>query len=1302
MPSSQVLVRLPQTTLKRRQLKDKITIHFQKSEVSNGFEVEDVNIILENDSEIWLTVTLSEPAGVEFVLSRENHELIIDRVAIPLEVKPAPSWRLVSPSVDSDSDQETVMVMKNKEAEAEVEEDEQLIEVTGYKKTTDIETLKLYFENLRRSGGGEIETIERYSKTGGVRITFKDPSVAAKVEGRKHKLAGYKLKVKLVTKKKRRPLPTNARCLFLEGIPDGCSSEHLKLFIENRASMDEEPTIQYGEKPGTALCTFSCDIPDLDKTLTNISKKELKGVVLTAEKVHETDAVLVTGCSQVVSLMEVIDLYFDNKKKSGGSGVRDVQPGPVDGQAIVHFDDWNVVNGVLRKDHKIGGKAVKVETYHECLGKLSHGDQASVSDISDKTSPEQLKRGTGNVASSIEGAEAQETGQKVGTKKPQAGQRVQVPFQGEQGGKAVDTREGFQGSHNESYEQLIEVTGFKPSTDDEIFKLYFENRGKSGGGEIETIERDSKTGAVRITFKDPSVAATVEGRKHKLAGANLNVKLITKKKRRPLPINARCLFLEGIPHGCPYQHLKLFIENRASMDEEPTIQYGEKPGTAICTFSCDIPELDDVITKIPKKKLRGVQITAEKVHESDALRVQGFSQDIDFEMIDLYFDNKTKSGGGGVREVQPGPVDGQAIVHFEDWMVVQDVLARGLHKLGSTELRVDSYYEFLGRLSPLDAPTPHIPKPVSVEVHEPTMEFLYEKGENAKKKLLKDLAEVKANLLWPDGSQKSQAKLKPVEDDSQPQSSWLNWEKEAVDVLTDFMNGYKTASVPIPQTLWEGAADKLQKMTTTCSMVPDAQRHEVILVGEHRDVDVTEATIIDIIKKLQKEADYDAEQVTEDINWDTEKLQLFTLCGIKQEIEKSFPALRITVFSSPGKTGITLGGTRTTVKEVELKIRRMMDSLEKTEFKAGSIKVRFVQSVTDNIHAVLGSRNIRAACSGSDDGRITIHGATSRDIGEAKAYIDHEIDEDVIPIKGSALAVVRGHEGKKLVDCINKQKLVMVEMKQDSIEVAGFKSKLEEAKSQIIKFLKNTTIIKKHIICRAADIQAINRLWHDEVEFVEMENQANYVKIESRTQGSKTGFAIEGNQDGIESARSCCLLLMERLYRNQEDTPKSYEPQTIAVDQLQSDQSTQISYRCPVCGAVCGQPKGNQPKGTMTAHSVAGLRGAGFITITYAIPSGTQTEDHPNPGKPFVGVTRTAYLPNNREGREVLSLLKKAFDAGLVFTVGRSITTGAEDTVTWANIHHKTSRTGGPSNYGYPDAGYLRRVKKDLAAVGIV
>ena len=38
--------------------------------------------------------------------------------------------------------------------------------------------------------------------------------------------------------------------------------------------------------------------------------------------------------------MDIVELYFDSKKRSGGGGVREVQPGPMDGQAIVYFEDW--------------------------------------------------------------------------------------------------------------------------------------------------------------------------------------------------------------------------------------------------------------------------------------------------------------------------------------------------------------------------------------------------------------------------------------------------------------------------------------------------------------------------------------------------------------------------------------------------------------------------------------------------------------------------------------------------------------------------------------------------------------------------------------------------------------------------------------------------------------------------------------------------------------------------------------------------------------------------------------------------
>uniref|UniRef100_A0A3B4GX86 E3 ubiquitin-protein ligase n=1 Tax=Pundamilia nyererei TaxID=303518 RepID=A0A3B4GX86_9CICH len=144
---------------------------------------------------------------------------------------------------------------------------------------------------------------------------------------------------------------------------------------------------------------------------------------------------------------------------------------------------------------------------------------------------------------------------------------------------------------------------------------------------------------------------------------------------------------------------------------------------------------------------------------------------------------------------------------------------------------------------------------------------------------------------------------------------------------------------------------------------------------------------------------------------------------------------------------------------------------------------------------------------------------------------------------------------------------------------------------------------------------------------------------------------------------------------------------------------------CPICRVVFGKIVGDQPHGTMShqilTFPLPGYSDCGTITIRYEIPSGTQTEKHPNPGQRFHGIGRTAYLPDNKEGNEVLRLLKKAFDQKLIFTVGTSRTTGMDGQVTWNDIHHKTSTSGGPDCFGYPDPKYLSRVKEELKAKGI-
>ncbi|XP_055965379.1 E3 ubiquitin-protein ligase DTX3L [Sorex fumeus] len=144
---------------------------------------------------------------------------------------------------------------------------------------------------------------------------------------------------------------------------------------------------------------------------------------------------------------------------------------------------------------------------------------------------------------------------------------------------------------------------------------------------------------------------------------------------------------------------------------------------------------------------------------------------------------------------------------------------------------------------------------------------------------------------------------------------------------------------------------------------------------------------------------------------------------------------------------------------------------------------------------------------------------------------------------------------------------------------------------------------------------------------------------------------------------------------------------------------------CPMCQTSYGVQKGNQPEGTMSVNfmktPLPGYDHCGTIVIHYNMKEGIQTEEHPNPGKRYCGAQRKAYLPDNEEGKEVLKLLRRAFEQKLIFTVGTSRTSGMSDVITWNDIHHKTALSGGPEQYGYPDPDYLKRVKQELKDKGI-
>jgi deltex-like protein len=145
------------------------------------------------------------------------------------------------------------------------------------------------------------------------------------------------------------------------------------------------------------------------------------------------------------------------------------------------------------------------------------------------------------------------------------------------------------------------------------------------------------------------------------------------------------------------------------------------------------------------------------------------------------------------------------------------------------------------------------------------------------------------------------------------------------------------------------------------------------------------------------------------------------------------------------------------------------------------------------------------------------------------------------------------------------------------------------------------------------------------------------------------------------------------------------------------------SLTCPICKEIYGELHGNQPNGSMTIkhYNYNILSNTKAIQIDYYTPAGVNflnidTESLVN----YKTDTRTAFLPLNDEGIQILKLFIKAYKRGLILTIGTSITRNEQNVVVWNGIHHKTSLVR-KSVYGYPDVGYFTRVTDELKFKGI-
>ncbi|XP_077968554.1 uncharacterized protein LOC144422701 [Styela clava] len=154
------------------------------------------------------------------------------------------------------------------------------------------------------------------------------------------------------------------------------------------------------------------------------------------------------------------------------------------------------------------------------------------------------------------------------------------------------------------------------------------------------------------------------------------------------------------------------------------------------------------------------------------------------------------------------------------------------------------------------------------------------------------------------------------------------------------------------------------------------------------------------------------------------------------------------------------------------------------------------------------------------------------------------------------------------------------------------------------------------------------------------------------------------------------------------DTVSSTPPNGNRSEGAESQSSSQTTSGLRI---INQQPSGGRRSGFLQ-ESLPGYS-VGTFVITYSFPAGSLK------GFSYEAQEFTEYLPDTYKGNICYNILYQAFNAGLIFKIQE--VGDRRGKIVWNDeFPHKTNKTGGPENNGYPDPNHTMKLKEALEAKG--
>ncbi|KAK3095440.1 hypothetical protein FSP39_014712 [Pinctada imbricata] len=690
----------------------------------------------------------------------------------------------------------------------------------------------------------------------------------------------------------------------------------------------------------------------------------------------------------------------------------------------------------------------------------------------------------------------------------------------------------------------IEVRGVKPSTTDDNIEMFFENKRKSGGeGEVKMKKEEEDDEIVYyVTFESKEVAERVLSKKSlKLDGAELEVKLYKPPPPpKPVPMYENRVFINGFGPATTKDSLENFLEAKAHANVLD-VTYGEEEGTALVTFEAP-PDFQKLEAACKKRQLDKHWLRVSKVPITCCIIVTNFKETTSEDTLEMYFDNKKRSDGGGVEKAEMKTEEGYCLIHFEDSDICDRVCKKSSHKVDGQKLNVQIYHECLGiPASDQEGIRFKLPDPVFLKQLEPRkMQFLYKSKPN-KEAMELQVSKTNGKIVWPPKHSdplKIECTLsKDVKDCNKLVKTWKN---DVTDAVSKFFSVIVVDILPVLQEGWGEVKKELQTMNVShpegVAVILEKESKEIIIVGHKGPVLDVQSKASAIIKKVSDDLDKKKQQVTEKMPLKYHQLMYLSMQHFKEEMEKQFPDMKLE-FKMKEKE-IILSGLSGNVTSAKLLLLERLNAVcsssagvfskQRVSFLLGNNEVK------KHIAQKMKEANILSVFEVQNKEEVMTYAATDEDAVKAAHIIKGEIVESPVQVPKSSMYLLDDPKYVQKCDEIKKDYPLVtftVMKKESSVVIVTVNENLANIREMIQDFFTFNTIFTEEMNLTPHMLKFLNIRYKRDIEKI----PKDLVRLQVGVELSRQKIVIKGTRDGLTQAKQQIDNILNNIKKRRHD-----------------------------------------------------------------------------------------------------------------------------------------------------------------------